>query len=559
MASTSKVSHFIRRIGSTVAIGALLVPLGACSSRSPESPGSNERLPELRQLVSTINGLYYAPFLRADPAGSEDNAYALKIRQEIDEQPPRLSLSRKLVTSLHDDAVAASPLQGRAWLAPLVVAGADDLLTAVDVRAVRALRHADGSFLEPDVEDSEARRVVDTASALEILAARGVLTPDDRRTTGQWLTGVIQRTSSIRTAADAVRGLVLLELPVPAASAPVSRFTGDFGRLGQSERYEKLLDAYSVAVIAQARHEKPNIDPEVWQHVLATNVSELDFRDLFYLVTIAVADGASKSDLDPARDRLENESLPDGSVRNSNNFSGSAGNSIWALRLRRLAGEQVRDRAQVDALKKVARERASSSPAERLEANVALVLAGDDQARETVVRGCNAKVMLPGLVTEENVGTWSQVALACAESGTTVAPPTVQPWSTIDVPSVTAAATLVTGLADAGLPGSVPAWITRAQLREWAANPERVTSTRAYADVVRSFLILGGEMNSDITAAIGRSISTRKGCPQLPSLYRGDAQESGCDLKATWAVWKLQALIDPTHQSPTTNDSGKSK
>jgi hypothetical protein len=522
-----------------IAATALALALTAACDRPAPAPPVSSRTAGFPLLISRIDGLYYPPFLRDETTGPEANAYAVRLRVLLDDQPPQLSVAGQEAGSLRSEAIAASPLWGRTWLAALAGAGVQ-VLDAADLTALRRMRSAEGFYAEPGSgAGGDAYRAAATAAALEVLSSRSAITDDDRTVTGAWLTGAAGRRPDLRTAADLAEGLRFLGLPVPpgllpgtAAAAPA------FAGLSENARYSALLDAYSRAVLARDTGRPAQLEAGVWGNVLRQNATKLGFTDLYLLTVVALAAKAPAADFQPLRDRLAAERLPDGSIRESDAFVGSPEASLFALRLRRMAGESSADPGQVRALRAAAAEHPHLTPAEQLSLDAALRLAGDDTVTGKLAELCKSPAAVPATVTVANAEWWSRAALACAEAGDAVPVPAVAAWTLSEPPDVVAAATVVTGLADAGLHGVELPPISAADLHDWAAHPQRLPTTSGYAAVVRAYQQLGGT-DPQVTATAGETFNERRGCADLPELYKADGSGSGCDFKATWAVWQL--------------------
>ncbi|WP_326803133.1 hypothetical protein OIE49_17440 [Streptomyces sp. NBC_01788] len=520
---------------------------------------------ELSLLVSAQNGMYYPPFLRDEPAGPENNSYAVRLKTSLGPKP-QLGLSAKSGAFFRQEAIGTSPLWGRSWLAPLASAGAADLLTASDAAALRRMRTGQGWFSEPGNEhpDDGPYRAAATAAALEALAASGGITEDDRTLTLPWLRQAAKKTGdslALSEAADLARGFRLLGASVPQALMAVREPSiSDFTALGEKERYQALLDAYNYAVLSQAAGVPSKLDAKLWAKLVQHNAASLDYRDLYYAVTVAQAAGAPSDSYAAVRNRITADTLPDGTIRDSTAYAGSPEASVYGLRLRALAGESTRDSTQAAALRKIAADpQISADPHVRLTTAAALKLASGAEPTAADSALCHSAEAVPTAVSPENAEAWSRAALACADMGVGTPQPQAAAWSLDDPAKVTAAATVVTTLSDTGRSGSVPQWVTAAELRSWAANPERLPSVSAYATVVRAYLIVGGTMDSEIREAIDRGMEAHRGCAQLPSLYRADASQSGCDLKATWSAWKLTLLRGGQLHARTTPSGEPSK
>lgn len=531
------------RHGIAGAVAALLIGgISGCGGTSNRNTDPKPVAEELSVLVSAMNGLYYPPFLRQKPAGPEDNSYALRIRSVLGETP-RLSLSKESVGFFHDEAVAASPLQGRAWLAPMMSANAPALLTDGDLDAVRAMRTEDGWFSGPGMDSSGLEgRASATADALEVLRSRGSISTEDRHETLRWLQAVSTDRPGQAAAADLARSFSLLDLPIPPSlktlGQPPKR---NFAELAGPARYDLLVEAYRYASLVQQTGGIADLDPTVWASVLRHNADNLGYRDLYYLVVVARAAGAPMSAFQAVQTRIAENLLPDGTIRDPTAYVGSPEATLYGLRLRALAGEATTDPRLADSLNKAFVEHQQSAGApERLTAGAALHLAGiTGQAGP-----CQAAGAVPTTVRQDNAEVWSRAVLACGDLGGSVPEPRIDQWPLGTAEGVVAAAAVVTSLNDSGHGKAIPAWISADRLREWAISPERVPSTSGYAVTTRAYLLLGGQLDEPLRNAIRRGIDERRGCSQLPSLYHADGLGPVCDLKATWAVWKLKLLTD---------------
>ncbi|WP_089510041.1 hypothetical protein [Streptomyces sp. NBS 14/10] len=559
--------------------------LTGCQSAASES---NERRPvteELSILTSAQNQLYYPPFLRDEPTGPQDNAYAQRTRALLG-TPPRLHLNHKTAEFFRQDALGSSPLWGRGWLAPLAASGADGLLNDRDAADVRRMRTGDGWYRAPlprraarsqstepakPAEPTEpagqqaknAYRAASTAAALEILRAHGGITEADRRATLPWLHKAAAHPGTLSESADVARGLRLLNAPVPARLATVTPpKTAEFTSLSGKQRYQTLLDAYQYARLRESAGRKAELDPEVWGTVLSRNAATFSYPDLYYATFVAKAAGAPAAALDKARDRIRANTLPGGAVRDPSGYLGSPEASFYALLLRGLAGEPTHDDRLAKALGKVAADpRAAGDPATRLTTAGAATLAGaGGRTTSAAAALCRSAQVVPRTVTAHSAEKWARTALACDRAGAPAQAPRTTPWPLNDAERVTAAATLATGLADTGRPPRPARWITARQLRPWATDPKRLDSVSGYAAVVRAYLLAGWKADAPLREAVAHGIDTRRGCPRLPNLYRADAA-GGCDLKTTWHVWQLKKQLKERYgtQEPKQNGTREPK
>ncbi|MDW6062125.1 hypothetical protein SAZ11_34005 [Streptomyces sp. FXJ1.4098] len=235
------------RRAAALAAGALAGALAAalltgCQSAASDSGERRPVTEELSILMSAQNQLYYPPFLRDEPTGPQDNAYAQRTRALLG-TPPRLDLNHKTAEFFRQDALGSSPLWGRGWLVPLAASGADGLLNDRDAADVRRMRTADGWYRAPlprraarsqptePAEPAEpagqqaknAYRAAATATALEILRAHGGITEADRRATLPWLHKAAAHPGTLSESADVARGLRLLNAPSRPGSPPSPR------------------------------------------------------------------------------------------------------------------------------------------------------------------------------------------------------------------------------------------------------------------------------------------------------------------------------------------------
>jgi hypothetical protein len=536
----------------------LLLPLSSCDS----APSVVDPTPvgrELAVLKSSQNSLYYQPFLRGETAGPESNSFATLIRSEISDTVP-LHPDAQRSAFFRSEAISVSPLIGRAWLIPLATAGAKGLLNSSDATAVRRLRTPGGWFKDPgtaSADDTETNRVAGTLAALQVLQAQGGVSAADRAATLPWL----RATAASHTALDGTAGQLALSLrllgsPVPEAlTALRAPSVADFGSLTGSQRYQALTGSYAYALIQRsaAPGGAAKLDPAAWTQVLAHNADTLGYADLYDTVVVAHAAGAAAAAFDPVRARLAADTLPDGSVRDPDAYIGDPEASLYVLLLRGLAKEPTTDPALVTALGTAESDpHVSGDPVAKLITDATRSLGGDRQATAQASADCRATGVVPADVTVESVETWGRLTRACHAIGLSVPVPSSTPWGLADAQHVTAAATLVTGLTDAGLAGRRPGWITAAALLPWAEHPERLPSSRSYAIVVRAYLAIAGDRaDPAVSSIVHRNIDARRGCPGFPDLYQADSAD-GCDLVTTWTVWRL--LLDLDGRLPLDSD-----
>ncbi|MFC1420059.1 hypothetical protein [Streptacidiphilus cavernicola] len=536
-----------RSIAALLGASLLCLPLAGCTASAKENASPTTSVTqELSILKSAQNGLYYQPFLRSEPAGPEDNSYAMRIRSALNDHT-KVDPNAKTAAFFRSESLASSPLIGREWLAPLTQSGMRGLLTQTDADTVRGMRTKGGWFTEPHSgsPDNTANRAAATAAALEVLQSSGGITLADRNATLPWLARIAASQPGLgQEAADLATSFHLLGAPVPAALAGIQAPTApDFAGMSEQDRYQALLSAYQYAVIVTAAGRRADLDPSVWGPVLEHNAATLGFQDLYDVVYVAKAAGVPSAAFTGARKRMAADTLPDGTVRDPSAYIGDPESSLYALLLRRLAGESTRDASLAKALQAVAATpEVTGDPLTLLTTTAAWNLASGNGPSASVTRLCRTPTAVPATVTMANAAAWERAELACEADGVQVSAPRVESWPLSGAQQVAAAATLVVGLADDQSHFQPPAWITAQDLRPWAEHPERMPSADYYAMIVRAYLLLGGKADAAIDAAVDSGINPLRHCAQLPNLYQADHTD-GCDLVTTWSVWTLKDAL----------------
>ncbi|MGC0331066.1 hypothetical protein RKD23_004056 [Streptomyces sp. SAI-170] len=513
--------------------------LSSCAS--PDRPArtpvpSADR--EFDVLVSSRNGYHYPPFLREQPAAPEAQSYALRTLTELG-RGPRVRLSADRAASMRRDALAASPLWGRTWLIPLREAGASWVLGAQDARAVAGLRSKGGWYVDPALgDDGDASRLGGTWAALEVLDALDRL-PERPSATVGWLRSMARTPRPPAERAALARSLSLLRRPVPAVltDADPPR-TDDWQTLDGGARADLLSDTYHHVLAQEAAGHHPVVHRTHWEAVLQQGAPTLPYEQLHLLVHLLKAAGSRPAVFAPVAARLEAERLEDGTVRDPDSYVGDPQSSLFVERLRALAGRPRRDPRLLAALDR--EETSGGGPrdgAERLSRAALRAVAGgpSEPARQL----CADPAVLPRTVTEHNATWWQRTALDCADAGVTIDAPEVRRWALETPEEVVAAATVAVGLADSGHRRRTPRWITSYGLKPWTRAPQRFASVYDYTLVVRAHLLLGGEPDPALRAALERGVTPYRGCPGLPDLYRVGGDDPACDLKTTWGVWTL--------------------
>ncbi|PAZ13211.1 hypothetical protein CLM62_25250 [Streptomyces sp. SA15] len=518
------------------------VLLSSCASTAGQS---ETRAPADRQfdlLVSRHNGYHYPPFLRNQPAPPEAQSYALRTLSELG-RGIRTSMSAARVASMRGEALAASPLWGRTWLIPLRRAGAAEALGASDVAAVEKLRTEGGWYVDPALgDDGDAARLGATWAALDVLKALGRPGPS---VTADWLSSLAGEPRPLDERAALACALRLLGRPVPATLMDVDApRTHDWATLTPNGRADRLYDTYSYVLIQEAAGERPDIDRRTWEEVLREGAATLSYEHVYFLVHTLKAAGSPESVFAPVVKRFESERLDDGTVRDPDTYVGNPDASLFVERLRALAGRPVEDPRLVAALDRDEKTGAvGQEAAERLSRAALRRVATDGDVDGQAAHLCSDPAVLATTVTEQNATQWQRTALNCADAGTEIGAPRVRPWA-LDTPeAVVAAATVAVGMADAGQPGRIPAWITSEALEQWARHPARFVSVYDYALVVRAYSLLGGALDASLREALRHGVAAYRGCPGLPDLYQVGGGDTACDLKTTWGVWTLDRQL----------------
>lgn len=519
--------------------------LGSCVP--PAEPGAPRSTVarQLDLLVSSANGYHYPPFLREQPAAPEQQFYALRTLSDLGREP-RMRVSAQRVAELRREALASSPLWGRAWLVPLLRAGAGEALGAGDAQAVGKLRAKGGWYVDTALgQDGDAALLGATWAAVEVLDALGpeaAPSRADRSSTVRWLRSLARTPRPLDQSAALAGALRLLGSPVPTAlttTAPPR--TDDWATLTPETRAQRLADTYYHVLVQEAAGRRPLLDRGIWEAVLRDGAATLPYEHLYYVVHVLKAAGAEDAVFAPVIRRLEGARLEDGTVRDPAAYPGNPDASLFVERLRTLAGRPRKDQRLLAALDRDERSgRASQEPAERLaRAALRAVAAGGDPAGEEARRLCADPAVLPATVTEHNATLWHRTRLNCHDAGVRSRLPAVHRWATDTSQGVVAAATVAVGFADSGARDAVPQWITAESLKRWVRTPERFVSVYDYVLVVRAHALLGGVTDAALREALGRGVTPYRGCPGLPDLFQVGRGDRACDLKTTWGVWSL--------------------
>ncbi|MDV9172920.1 hypothetical protein R6V09_22745 [Streptomyces sp. W16] len=528
------------------AAAGVLMSAVSCTS---QGSGRESREPAYFQsLVSQTNGLYYHPFLREERGSAEAQAYALRILEETGAKP-KVAVGAATAAALRSDALKTSALWGRYWLVPLRGAGAAAVLGRGDTQDVEKLRTGKGWYADPALgAKNDQGRLSATWAALEVEAATGTLgrlPAADKAATADWLGRLADGTPRLDEAAVLARCLHLLGKPVPGSLTSVAApDTSRFTQRPDDERATLLEDTYNYVLLQESAGKEPQVDRKTWQQALSHDVDSLDYDQLYSLVHILRATGSSKAEFSAVVRRLDQERMPDGTVRDPSSYLGTPDASLFVQRLRSVAGWPVRDKRLLAAVEEQADSQdAPRDGAARLNLAALRHSAGGEPLSPQEAALCRDPSTVPTTVTADNAAAWQRAAWNCAESGIPTPVPSGTRWSVDGLEGAQAAATLVVGLHQTGHKDRTPGWLTADVLSRWAADPGPRASVYDRALIVRAYLLLGGRADASMVRNLAAEFRAHRGCPGLPGLYRPD-DEPGCDLKTTWAVWELDKALD---------------
>lgn len=523
-------SHRSRVALLSAALLCLIVGIVGCSSHGPTPAAA----PELNVLKSEGDGLYYPAYVRSQPAGPEDNSYAIQIESMLG-NAQHVSLSAKTRDFFHDEAVSTSPVIGRSWLVPILAGGDRSILTKNDTNALRALRTKDGWFADPVVTDAGSRADV-TARALSVLAALGSVTAEDVTASEGWLTSQMNE-SDLATRASAAVGLKSLGVKVSAAAANISApASAEFPNLQPDARTELLADTYNYARLRSAAGLAVTLSTRDWMHVLDANVTMMPLKSLYQVVFILTSAGTSASDMDTADARLKADALPDGTFRDPSAYTGDILSTFYVLALKSSAGSSMTDAKMAQAVETHAASQPDSADAlTKFTYQSALSLASGQAAGPTATARCAAATT----VDETSAAAFELVTRACHLQKLTVGAPQVNRWSTQTAQGAVAAARLVNGFTEMGaLRSTQPSWLPASSFAPFVMRGDDLGGLRNYAELLRAYTAVGGHLTAVQSGTVNQTFTSARGCPDLPDLYRATA-DGDCDLATSLSVWDL--------------------
>lgn len=514
--------------------------LTGCSQVLPVAAPPAPVTDELSLLTSSVNNLTYPPYLRSEPAPAPDQGYDARTAALLGTRTtPSVAAARR--TRLEKDASQFGPISGRWLLLPLGV-GFKPYTGALN--PAQSLGRSDGSFVEPgangraDVAETTAR-MVELATAADDRALTNAL----RGRTANWLSRAAH-SSTLAVAAPAAEALrLLLGHKVSTTARFRAPDTSDFSHLDDGRRAALLDDTYDYVRLRHAEGRRPDVDADVWLHVLDANVSTAEAPELFELTAVLRGAGVPRERLSTITQRLEANHLPNGLYRDPSMYAGDPSTTMFALALRHQAGESMADTRLADGASKAVRQQPRAGGALKfvLGSLAALTRGGD---ATSAARGFCAKQQTVGIA---EVPSWTFEALTCRLDGVPIAMPSLVPWSTRDAHGIVEAAHVVVALDDLHRLGDVPAWLRDAvAAAPQTLDPARLGGLRNAVVVLAAIRALHGTVAPVVANGLSRYAARSLGCPGYPDLYRALPDDPfGCDLATTLAV---RRYLDPAIQ-----------
>lgn len=500
---------------------------------------------ELETLRSSANGLLYPPYLRAEPAGLEENFYALRLKLALG-QKPAVKLTRASMESFKKMAQESSPITGRFWLAAFLEAGQDAALSSQDPEIIRSMRQPGGWFEDGINVDPKAHAEL-TFEALTVLKVMGKLSNEDRVASEAWLTRQLQD-DNIEVRAAAADALRIIDKDVPAEAAAVAApSSSQFLSLEPESRLDLLSKTYAYVRLRVAADLPVELDRRDWSRVFGANVVGGSLKIIYKVSTILLASDVDAAVLAPAVRRLAGDTLDDGTVRDTSTYLGDPMSTFYGLRLRQLSGEPTEDHSIAQALERFKNEHSIQDDTEMtLSIEGALQLA-TGQISSGLSRECGRNLEL----TIEEIRSWQTRTEVCLASSNQLSNPAVVQWGTGTAEGAAAAARLVNSLLAVGVPiEKLPTWIKPDTLGFYLQSSDLYGGTENFAEVMAAFYSMGGRLNEARLNSILQDFESRRGCEQLPSLYEADSDEASCDLEATVAVRRMMEAVDASRGNP---------
>jgi hypothetical protein len=133
---------------------------------------------------------------------------------------------------------------------------------------------------------------------------------------------------------------------------------------------------------------------------------------------------------------------------------------------------------------------------------------------------------------------FSKIMSICADYGIVLTKNRLVTWSLDTAEKVSAAASIIAEGADV----RNSAWSTPGAWWPWASHPERLNAVGHYADVVRAYLLVGGQATESVRGGVQQGVLNYRGCPGLQHFFRSSAGLD-CDMETTRSAWLLEIAL----------------
>lgn len=544
---------FAFRVAGAMVISAVLSATAGCESNAFKQGAIPPRADSLVSVLrSPTNGLIYPPYLRVEPTTVEEVAAAVETEKSLGETP-EISSSSTRVTAFRGEALEVSPLFGRLWLSSLDAAGAG-VLNERDAAALKGMRQPGGYYQDPGRGATSVRgRLADTEAALRVLSQLRSSPSQDGEKTVQWATSTCTDVADFQSAVYCAN--IFTELGKrwkSPASIAGERSPQQPDPHSAGEQRAKALDAaYWYVQWEKMQHVAPRLTQGNWKKLLRANAKSVSFTELQHLTQVAIGVGVPAADLSQVRARLNRDRLLDGSFRDPNNYQGDVTSTFNLMTLMKSRGMSTQDSALAKSV-----QRAISNPridaATRVVGRAAEVLSGGPPNTEQSNSDCQNAAQSAGTVTGKTVLGWQTIAQACRFLGTPISVPLpMTSWDTRSADGLAAAATLVvTYFSNGQRREAASAYRRLPPLHDWVRHPGRSSSLRDQSSILQAYLDFGGRLTAAERGSIENSMTTLRGCPDLPDLYRADAVAS-CDLPTTQAAEHALRML--SQRTPTSD------
>lgn len=504
------------------------------------SPRPSPLVAELDR-VRDDTGLFFRPgLLAAGQPSVVESAYGMGILRAAG-RPVAVPAAQALSGRV-GEAVAKSSVWG-AWYVAQIDADTGAPVPGDWYRGVIDSLRPEGYFRDSSQSaDDRAADLAATAAGLDVLRARHVaLAPGQVDAVARWVGDALDRAENPYQACNAVRALHAVDrLDQPTRGRVIGQWLGTPERLpARLDSFESVLDTYGIACLTS---ELSAGDRAAARVLLVPALSHpVDDLQLLYYVAdawrliggqpdaLGTLAAAATARLDKATGLMVNVVKPIGTLENS----------YYVTEIRRLAGVPEADRRLADGTRQALSQHGEQySLVSILLTAVVLRAAGDrdqDLEQRAVAR---ARQQLTAPVTRDSVSGWAMAHTLLGDLGVTgpEAPVTVWPITTRE---------------DRGL-----AWVLLGQLQHVRGHepppgfaalvpaiPGILATQAGLLSTVElragvAALAAADQLGSIPTAALARELAGRRGCPDLPDLYRPSAAPGDCDLRATAdSIW----------------------